>query len=123
MSMEKLSVQELVEKCRADSPTWQEAELQPWAESKKQLDTNILKALQVPRAEWQDVVRGIVRPTLLITADPEKGAIVTSEIAKKAAKMNSFIRVVHVAGAGHNIRRENYAEFMRAVRGFLKDIW
>ena len=122
MSMEKLSVQELVEKCRADNPTWQEAELQPWAESKKQLDTNILKALQVPRAEWQDVVRGIVRPTLLITADPEKGAIVTSEIAKKAAKMNSYLRVLHVAGAGHNIRRENYAEFMRAVRGFLKDI-
>ena len=68
------------------------------------------------------MVRGIVRPTLLITADPEKGAIVTPEIAKKAAKMNSFIRVVHVAGAGHSIRRENYAEFMRVVREFLKDI-
>jgi N-formylmaleamate deformylase len=122
ISLEKMTIDELKAKCREDNPAWGKAELQPWAESKKQLDFNILKALQVPRTEWQDVVRGIVRPTLLITADVEKGAIVPSQIARKAAKMNNYIRVAHIPGAGHNIRRENTADYLQAVRGFLNEI-
>ena len=122
LSLEKLSVEELIEKCRLENPTWQEAELRPWAESKKQLDYTILQALPPIHRHWQEVARAIVRPTLLITADIEKGAIVTPQVAKKAAKMNSYIRVAHIPNAGHNIRRENTAEFMQVVRGFLKDI-
>ena len=53
--------------------------------------------------DWKDMVHGIVRPSLLITADTEKGAIVSPEIARKASKQNSYIRVAHVSGAGHNI--------------------
>jgi pimeloyl-ACP methyl ester carboxylesterase len=122
LSLEKLSVEELIEKCRLDNPTWQEAELQPWAESKKQLDYTILQALPPIHRDWKEVARAIVRPTLLITADTEKGAIVTPQVAKKAVKMNSYIRAVHIPGAGHSIRRENYPAYIQAVRGFLKDI-
>jgi N-formylmaleamate deformylase len=122
LDLQNLSVEALMDKCHADNPTWQEAELRPWAESKQQIDTNIVQTLPPIRFEWKEVVRRIVRPTLLITAEPEKGAVVTPEIARKAAKMNNYIRVTHLSGAGHNIRRENYAEYLRVVRGFLKDI-
>ncbi len=122
LELKELSVEELMDKCRTDNPTWQEAELRPWAESKQQLDVNIVHTLPPIRFDWQEVVRGIVRPTLLITSEPGKGAVVTPEIARKAAKMNSYIRAAKVSGAGHNIRRENYAEYLQVVRGFLKDI-
>jgi pimeloyl-ACP methyl ester carboxylesterase len=117
-----MSVEELMVKCHADNPTWGEAELRPWAESKQQIDPNIVQTLPPIRFDWQAVVRGIVCPTLLITAEPEKGAIVTPQIANRAMKMNNFIRVAHLDGAGHNIRRENYPEYMQALRSFLKDI-
>jgi len=122
LEIQNMSVEALMDKCHADNPTWQEAELRPWAESKKQLDYNIIQTLPPIRREWKEVVRGIVRPALLITAEPEKGAIVTPEIARKAAKMNNYIRVAHLSGAGHNIRRENYVAYLQVVRGFLKDI-
>jgi N-formylmaleamate deformylase len=122
LSMEKMTIEELMAKCHADSPAWAEAELQPWAESKKQLDFNILKTLRLPNLEWQQTVKGIVRPTLLITAEVEKGAIVSPQIAKKAAKLNNYIRVAHIPGAGHNIRRENTEQYLQAVRGFLSEI-
>jgi N-formylmaleamate deformylase len=122
LGLQNMSVEELMEKCRTENPTWQEAELRPWAESKKQFDFNFLQAPPQIRRTWQEVVKSIVRPTLLITAEPERGAIVTPEIARQAAKMNSHIRVAHLNGAGHNIRRENYAGYLQAVRGFLKDI-
>ncbi len=122
LSLEKMTIEELKAKCHAENPSWEEAELQPWAESKKQLDLNILKALRVPRQEWQAAAKGIVRPTLLITADVEKGAIVPPQIARKAAKLNNYIRVANIPGAGHNIRRENTEAYLQAVRGFLKEI-
>jgi len=121
LGMQNMSVEELIEKCRADNPTWPEAELRPWAESKKQLDYTIFQTQQV-NMEWKEAVKAIVRPTLLITADPEKGSIVSPEIAQKTAKLNSYIQVAHVSGAGHNIRRENYPDYMKAMRGFLKEI-
>jgi pimeloyl-ACP methyl ester carboxylesterase len=122
LGLKNMSVEELMVKCHADSPTWGEAELRPWAESKQQIDPNIVQTLPPIRFDWQAVVRGIVCPTLLITAEPEKGAIVTPQIANRAMKMNNFIRVAHLDGAGHNIRRENYPEYMQALRSFLKDI-
>ena len=42
-SLEKMSVEELIANCRKDNPAWAEAELRPWAESKKQFDYNFLQ--------------------------------------------------------------------------------
>jgi pimeloyl-ACP methyl ester carboxylesterase len=120
-SLEKSSADELVEKCRKDNPTWPEVELHPWAESKKQFDYNFLQRPGGPPSDWQEVFQAIRCPTLLITADPAKGAIVTPETAKKVVAMNSKIQVAYVTGAGHSIRRENYASYMQALHAFLKE--
>jgi N-formylmaleamate deformylase len=109
----------IVKKCRADNPLWQEAELIPWAQSKQRFDAHILETKNYGRMEYLDVVKGIQCPTLLITADPGKGAIVTPEIAKEIGTLNPHVQAAHIAGVGHSIRRENYAGFMSAVRAFL----
>jgi pimeloyl-ACP methyl ester carboxylesterase len=103
---------------RKNSPTWDEIEFGPWAESKRQLSPNVLRGSNIPRTPWQEIVPQIGRPTLLVTADPDK-AIVTPEIAAQAAAMNDQIQVVRLEGAGHNIRREQFEPFVQAVTEFL----
>ena len=121
-SLEGLNVEELIARCQADNPGWPQVEWRPWAESKKQFDMTTFQTKSVSQPDWPEVVSALGCPTLLITADPEKGAIVTPELAQKACALNGNLRVVRVTGAGHSIRRENYAAFMLAVGQFLKDV-
>jgi N-formylmaleamate deformylase len=114
-------IEDLMAKCHAENPTWPEVELHPWAESKLQFDTNFLFTSRPNLAEvnWEKEVEGLRAPTLLITADPARGAIVTPESAAKARAISSLIQVANISGAGHSIRREGYPAFMAAVRSFL----
>jgi len=76
-------------------------------------------SVSAPRPPWQDIVRRIPCPTLLITAEPGCGALVTPEVAAEAAHLNQRIEILHLAGAGHSVRRDRFAEYIRAVRAFL----
>lgn len=113
------SVDELIAICRKQNPAWPEVELRPWAEAKLRFDLGFFQLPPVPRYHWQDAAAALQCPTLLLTADPARGAIVTPEIAREAAQRNPRIQVEYLAGAGHNIRREAYAGYMKALRAFL----
>jgi pimeloyl-ACP methyl ester carboxylesterase/predicted dehydrogenase len=111
----------LIAGAREESPTWSEAELGPWAESKRQLSLKVLHRSARPWTPWREVAEKIACPTLLITADTEAGAIVSPEVAEEAAALNDQIQVVRIEGAGHSIRREAFKPYMQAVRNFLVD--
>jgi pimeloyl-ACP methyl ester carboxylesterase len=122
LRLEKQSIKELIADCRKDNPSWQEAEFRPWAESKKQFDYNFLQRLSGnPFLNWQQDFQAIRCSTLLITANPAKGSIVPPKTAQMVHSMNNQIKVVRIPHAGHNIRRENYPQYIKAVRGFLKE--
>jgi pimeloyl-ACP methyl ester carboxylesterase len=121
-SLNDLSLEQVIDQERAEHPTWPEVVLHKWCEAKKQLDMNFLSVLEGDWMNWQEVVSLISCPTLLITADPEKGAIITPEVMHKVTEMNSNISVAHIAGTGHHIRFENYDAYVDAVRAFLKEI-
>ena len=110
--------EEIMAEGRQRSPTWDEIEFGPWADAKKQLSPNLLRPRERTFKPWHEIVGQITRPTLLLTADPDK-AIVTPEIARQAAEMNDQIRWVRIEGAGHNIRREQFDAFVQAVTEFL----
>jgi pimeloyl-ACP methyl ester carboxylesterase len=118
MAMKSKSREEIMALGREQSPTWDEIEFGPWADAKKQLSPNVLGGGPSHHKPWQEIVSGISRPTLLVTADPDK-AIVTPEIARQAVEMNDHIRWVRIEGAGHNIRREQFDAFAQAVTEFL----
>jgi pimeloyl-ACP methyl ester carboxylesterase len=103
-------------------PTWSDADLEPWVEAKRQFDLAQLDGPQAPPPPWRDVVAAIQCPTLLITGDPELGAIVTEDVAQEAATL-SGCRVEHIAAAGHNIRREQFARYRIAVLDFLHEAY
>src|SRR5574338_806917 len=110
------SVEEIIKAGRAQNPTWSEAEFPYWAAAKQQFDPNFLYVREVlPSTPWLDTARAIQVHTLLVTADTHKGAIVSAENAAAAAEANPLIEVVYLPEAGHNIRREDYGDFMEAV--------
>jgi UDP-N-acetylglucosamine 3-dehydrogenase len=115
----RMSREALIELCCEQSPSWQEAELGPWAISKQLVSPQVVTGSEDKPKPWREVAVEIKAPTLLITADTEKGAIVTPELAEAAQELNAKIGVAHITGAGHSIRREDFAAYMNAVRDFL----
>jgi pimeloyl-ACP methyl ester carboxylesterase len=67
------------------------------------------------------VLRQITCPTLLITADTERGAILTEDGAAALRALIPQLQITHISGAGHNIRREQFGRFLQVVRTFLDE--
>lgn len=117
------TVEQVMAHGRSENPTWPEVEMRPWAESKKQFDVNFVNARQKNElTSWREAVKAIRVPTLLITAEPERGSIVTPETAEYIQDLNPHFHVVQIHNSGHSIRRENFADYMDAVRGFLAEL-
>lgn len=100
---------------------WDETDLAAWADAKQQLSLNIVKSYGRRREAWQTIVPRITCPILLVRSDPALGGIVTAEMAAEAQTLWREGRVVHVPGAGHNVRRDQSEAFITAVRGFLAE--
>ncbi len=120
--MRALSTDELKALARKEHPNWPEIELGPWADSKQQHSPYHMSSPRWPRPSFRTLVPKIQCPILLITADPDRGALVTPEVAAEAAGLWQEGRVVRIAGAGHNIRREQFGPYMEAVRAFLTEM-
>lgn len=113
---------ELIAERRAESPNWSDDELAPWAEAKHQVSPQVAEiAFSLP-VVWRPLMRRIDCPILLLTADPKAGACVTPEIAREAASWWRDGRTVSIQGAGHNIRRDQFANYMAALTAFLADV-
>lgn len=122
VDLKRKTREEMIAHQRAQSPTWSEAEFGPWADSKLRLSFNVLSRGKSAPLDWLATVRRITCPTLLITADPEKGGLVTPEAATALQALLPQTRVAHIAGAGHSIRREQFARYMEVVKAFLAEI-
>lgn len=116
-----LSPEERRAQAKKERPVWPEIDTMYWADAKAQLNLDVLKYRDAPRPPWRDVARQITCPVLLITADPERGGIVTPAVAEEATHLWRTGRVVHIPGAGHNIRREQYEPYREAVIAFLSE--
>lgn len=121
IELKRKTREELIALARRESPAWPEAELGPWADAKLRFSFNVLAAGEPQPLDWPAIVRRIGCPALLITADPALGAIVTPESAAALAALLPQVRVVHIAGAGHSIRRYQFARYLATVRAFLAE--
>lgn len=115
-----MSREALAERCRSQSPHWSEEEIGPWTLSQQQLSPKVLSASGGIHRPWTEVAEALQAPTLLITGNTEKGAIVTPELAAKAMAINSHIQVANI-DAEHSIRREAFDQYMKVVKDFLAE--
>ena len=113
---------ELLKAVRIENPAWPEAELGPWADAKHRFSLKITQMLDSQEAvptNFPVILKQITCPVLLITADPERGAILTNEDVAELQKSVPHLKRVHISGAGHNVRREQFSRYLEVVNSFL----
>jgi hypothetical protein len=59
---------------------------------------------------------------MLITADPERGAILDKNDVDRLKTFVPHLENVRIPGAGHNIRRDQFSRYMNVVREYLSHL-
>jgi N-formylmaleamate deformylase len=125
-SLATQTLDELLAQYRKDHPNWPEELVRPMCESKKQLDPTVLDIMtdrmHSQEANWLTTLQNITHPTLVFTANPELGGIVTPEVVAKIRQLNPKVTIVNIPDVGHLIRFDNYTTYMDVLRAFLKQV-
>jgi N-formylmaleamate deformylase len=122
LGVAKLPLEDILIECHRSNPAWPEDDVIPWAMSRKQFDPALLDTMIMNSRPYEEIVTRIQCPTLLIISE---NGIVSRETAEKAAKLwkaKAPFKWVNIKGAGHSIRREQYAAFKEALSEFLEEI-
>jgi len=122
LDRQAMSGPELIAQRKREQPKWSDEEFTGWIVAKQQVSPEVTQSITAARMPWQQVARRIACPALLITADVAEGAIVSPQVAAEAVGLLTKGRMVHIPGAGHNIRREQFEAYMTAVSEFLAEL-
>jgi N-formylmaleamate deformylase len=120
--LQKRRVQDIIMESRKMDPAWTEEERLPWATAKKQFDTHVFDYVVVNPHPYAETAAKIRCPMLLISAEKGVTNEETARTVEAAWTAKAPFRWVRIAGAGHNVRRENYTAYMKAVEDFLKEV-
>ena len=109
------SEESLVEGCMKNSPKWGRSECEFWAPSKRRHhpDTALITGA---RPAMRELLPKITARTLILKADADDA--LKKENEQIAALLKSG-KIVHIKGAGHNVRREGREETIQVMKAFL----
>lgn len=111
--------QALIDAQHVESPHWSDAEVGPWADAKLRFSLNFFNRLNDPDLDWPSLLRRVKCPAWLISGDLAAGALVTQHAALALKKHMPQLQIVHIAGAGHSIRRDRFEPYVQIVQSFL----
>jgi N-formylmaleamate deformylase len=117
--------EELLSECQSQNSAWGEAEFEPWVNSKQRVSHKVTALIDPPdmiSIDLPNLFKKITCPALLMSAETNRGA---ASNEKDIAQLKTYIpqlRVNHIAGAGHNIRREQFAKYIECTQNFLKGL-
>lgn len=109
----------LVERARELAAHWEDAEFEPWARSKLLVDVAFRDHFVIHREPMHETLAAIACPALLITADAERGGLVTEETAAWAPALCRSMVIAHFPGTGHSVHRDAPSAVADAMRRFL----
>ena len=116
LTRNNLSEQELVAGCMKNSPKWGQSECEFWAPSKRRHHPGTAAIGTGSRPPMTELFVKITAPTLILKADAQGDLRKQNEdVAAKLPKG----KIVHIEGAGHNVRRENKTQTLEVLRAFL----
>lgn len=116
---------ELLSECREQNPAWSEAEIEPWINSKHRVSFKVTALIDPPdmiSIDLPNLFKRITCPTLFISAEAARGA---ASGEKDIAKLKTYIphmQINQIVGAGHNIRREQFAAYLESIKNFMKGL-
>lgn len=117
-----MTLPELEQRVREEHPNWHEDELLNWSKSKLQVKEEVVPIIRSIVEDWQLTAERIQCPTLLLTGNPEKGAIITGKTIEKLKKMHNTWKILTFPESGHNIHRDAFDPCKKAILDFLRDI-
>jgi pimeloyl-ACP methyl ester carboxylesterase len=106
----------LVAGCMKNSPKWGQSECEIWAPSKRRHHPVTASISNAGRPPMSELFAKITAPTLILKADAQ------GDLRKQNEEVASRLvkgKIVHITGAGHNVRRENKAQTLEVLRAFL----
>ncbi|MBA3975645.1 MAG: hypothetical protein C0504_15675 [Candidatus Solibacter sp.] len=102
--------------CLKNQAMWGVSECAYWTESKRRHHPLTASGTAAMRPAMQELLPKIAAPTLILKADAQ-GELRQQNDA--AAKLLPKGTLVHITGAGHNVRRENKAMTIAEMKKFL----
>jgi N-formylmaleamate deformylase len=118
----KRSLEEIIAQGKKMDPGWTSEERLYWAKAKQQFDPTLFKTMVINPRSYDEIIPKIKCPTLLIIAE---NGIVSKEVAENAARLwkaKKPFKWVQIKGATHNIRRDKYSAFKKALLDWLKTL-
>ena len=115
------SYDELVQGCVERSPTWGLEECRIWAPSKRlHHPSNAYRyRLFGERPAMVELFKKIKVPTLILKADADAETRAKNEAVAASLAQG---KIVHIDGAGHNVRRERKAALLATLKEFLGNL-
>jgi pimeloyl-ACP methyl ester carboxylesterase len=110
---------DLVADCLKNSPKWGRSECEFWAPSKRRHHPNTALVNTAARPAMRELLPKITAPTLILKADAD------GDVRRQNDEVASLLRhgrIVHITGAGHNVRREGKEQTLHVVREFLASL-
>lgn len=116
-SFASMSDEQILTMGKKQHPAWHDDDFPAWVTSNRQVGELAMQGLQ--KTHWIKVVGQIQCPALLIYADGDTDGLIKQPVVDQVLETNKFFKSVHIADAGHNIRREQFKPYMQAVKTFL----
>lgn len=114
-----MTLEQLAAECMKNSPKWGESECAYWAPSKRRHHPATALISIGARPPMSELFPRITAPTLILKADaPEE----TRKESAATAALLAKGKLVHITGAGHNVRRENKTMALEVMREFLASL-
>jgi len=119
LERKQMTLEQLIEQCRREvHPNWTVREYTPWARAKLQVSPHVAETLKA-LPFLKDVFPNVSCPVLILRAEVDPD---TAEEDQKITRKLARGKLIHLKGAGHNIRRDQFAETLHYIQEFLKDI-
>ena len=110
---------QLVADCMKRNPHWGLSECKIWAPSKRLHHPNTAYRRIGDRPQTSELFTKITAPTLILKADAQ------GEERKQNEKVAALLEngsIVHIEGAGHNVRRDQKDRLLKALKAFLGEL-
>jgi pimeloyl-ACP methyl ester carboxylesterase len=119
------TLEEIINAGKDENPRWTVVNWEAWAEAKLQVNPDVLEWIrpETPFTSWREIVPQITCPILLITGDPELGAVVKPETVQEVTALSDRVEVVSIDHVGHSIRREKFEEYVSVIGKFLRCVF
>ncbi len=105
--------------CLKNSPKWSASECSYWVYSKMRHHPNTAVGAAGMRPAMQELLPKITAPALILKADAQGELREANETTTKLLPKG---RIVHITGAGHNVRRENKEMTVAEMKKFFASL-